>query len=391
MYVRLQATLVTSLMVLAGCGGSVSPADFASDYADHLNQVADRLGAVTNRRQADAAAAELEPLLSRMTSLQEQARTLSGQDAPSQELQDRLKAAGDRVRDEVARLQELDLLTPKLQSAVSQLEAASEATASYAKAGALPEPETPLEEAYVEYINVVEDLAAASGRVNDAASARANLSQFEEIGRRRSAALIRIAQAGGEQPPSGAPEKYRNHLQAAQKRAEQADARLAGLPEAEAIVEVLGPVIIISDEVEQAFRLSPATRSAGPGVTVTLRNHETLQGPRHQLMTQMIKEAAGAQHVEALIDDDGTYRLVLSPVTDMRHFVARLRLGTVSDVDPGKRSLVLTVDPASIPREAGAISGAPPGAPPGTRPPGAPAYARPGEPGFIRPDLPARP
>lgn len=265
--VRSFALLAAIFFFITGCDSATSPEDFASDYADHLNQVADALQNIKTRDDADAAADNIESLLAGAKSLQEQAQNLTDEGDPSQEVQNRLKAATGRLGSEIIRLKGADLITPRLQSALEQFRSSNEATMKYAKAGALPAPETPLEEAYVEYIHVVEDLADASSRVTDLASVRADLTDFQELGRRRNAALTRIAKAGGQAPPSGAPEKYKNHLQAAMDRARQSDARLNGLPDSQAIAELLRPAIAVPEETITALLANadhPNARPAGP-------------------------------------------------------------------------------------------------------------------------------
>ncbi|HSG71151.1 MAG TPA: hypothetical protein VLA12_12090 [Planctomycetaceae bacterium] len=366
---RFTFSLAVFLLALSGCNSATSPDDFAGDYAEHLNQVADVLSNVKHRDDADTAAGKVESLLSDATSLQEQARNLTEQGKLGPEVEAKLKQATDRIGSEISRLRTGNLVTPKLQSALEQFESSAKATLDYAKAGALPAPETPLEEAYVEYVQVVEDLADASAKVNDLASAQARLSEFQAIGQRRNEVLIRIGKAGGEQPPFGTPEKYRAHMNAAQKRSEQSDARLNGLADVQAIIDLLGPAIAISDEAQQAFRLDAGIRSAGAEniVTVTLRNNKVLPSEQHQLMSQMIKQAAAAQKMEAVIDGD-IYRVVLSPVPDMQGFISRLNLGTVSDVDPANRSFVLTIDPAKVPAVAENVPPFGPGGRPGFPP-----------------------
>lgn len=387
--VRTFAPLAAIAVFIAGCNNATTPEDFASNYADHLNQVADALENVKTRDDADAAAGNVESLLAGAKSLQEQAQNLTDAADPSQETQDRLKSATQRLGSEIARLHKANLITPKLQSALEQFRSSNEATMNYAKAGALPAPETPLEEAYVDYIRAQEDLTDVWNRVNDLASAQAAMPDFEQLWRRRDAALIRIAQAGGEMPPRDAPEKYRDHLAAATKRQEQGDARLNGLPDVDAIAELFSErSSVTSPEVSAAFRLSADIRKAGAGkmVTVTLRNNKALQGERHQLMSQMVKDAARAQNSEYLVDEDGTFRLVLSPVSDMQAFINRLDLGEVSNVDAANRTFVLTIDPSKVPQTAdngnpatprvGRLvgpGGVRPGAPGGPRFPGRPS------------------
>ena len=339
------------LVALAGCNSATSPEDFANDYADHLNEVADVLQSVKNTSEADTAAGKIESLLADATSLQEKARNLTEGEEPSQAVKDKTTAATKRIGSEVSRLQSDGLVTPKLRSALEQFQSSTKATLNYAKAGAMPEPENPLEEAYVEYIQITEELADLTAQVNSLATAQAKLAEFQDIGRRRNAALIRIGNAGGERPAAGgAPEKYKNHLNAAEQRSMQADEKLVGLAEEQAIYDVLIPALEQTAEVDQAFRLDVNIRQAGAGnmVMVTLRNRDGLQGGRHQLMSQMLKEAAAAQIMEAVIDED-LYRVALSPVPDMRSFINRLDLGTISEVDHAARSFVLTLDHDKIP------------------------------------------
>jgi hypothetical protein len=372
--------LLTFIVCIPGCDSATSPADFASDYADHLNQVADALQEVETRDEADAAADEVESLLAEADRLQEQAKNLTDEGDPPQEVQDRLKAATDRVGDEIARLQGSNLITPRLQAALEQLELSSEATINYAKAGSLPAPETPLEEAYVDLFRAEEDLTDIWEGVNDLASAQAAMPAFEEVWKRRDDALIRIAQGGGEYPSFGThvPEKYKDHFSAAYTRRRQIHEK--SIQDEDAVAKLLSErSSTMSDEVSAAFRLSADIRKAGADnmVTVTLRNNRVLQGPRHQKMSQMIKDAAQAQHAEAVIDGD-IYQIVLSPVPDMQAFLGRLDLGEVTDVDPQARSFVLTIDPDKVP-EAAADTG------PGFSPRAGARGGRPGRPQSGRP------
>jgi hypothetical protein len=108
----------------------------------------------------------------------------------------------------------------------------------------------------------------------------------------------------------------------------------------------------------------------------------SLAGPRHQRMMQMLQEQAGAQHMQSVIDDDGTYRVVLAPVADFSSFARTVNLGTVSAVDAQARTFTLTIDPARVPDVADPAVpafGAPPGTGPGFLPgnPGPGSSARP--------------
>lgn len=362
--------LVTAL--LCGCPQSTDPATFTKNYAAYLNRVADKLQTVNDPASATAAAAELEKLLAENESLQTQASQLAKDGDVPDDVKSAMSAASERVKQQIGRVQEDGLITPELEQALTRLKSANELTVAYAQAGALPTPETPLEQAYVDYIQVMEDLASTEAMVRDLASAQAALGKFQELGRRRNDALRRIAEHGGEQPPFGIPKKYADHMRAAQQRAAQADEALARLPEIDAITELLFPVLAVSEDVEKAFQTSSGIRQAGAAniVTVTLQNNRTLAGPRHQRMTRMIQEAAAGAQVEAQIDDDGTYRLIIAPVSDMRAFIRQLDLGQVSDINLEERTFVLTIDPARVPEESESITG--PGMAPGFRGPGFP-------------------
>jgi hypothetical protein len=253
-FARSLAPILTLLAVFPGCDGATSPADFASDYADHLKDVADALQNVKTRADADAVATDVEALLASAASLQEKAQNLTNEGDPPKEVQDRLMEATKRLGSEIARLQGDNLITPKLRDALEQVEYSSKAMLNYAKAGALPEPETPLEEAYVEYVHAKEELNDVWNRVTDLASAQAALPEFEKVWQRRDTALIRIAQLGGEMPPFGAPEKYRTHLNAASDRLMQTNARLQNRPDADAVAELLADRTI---NVATARRSSP--------------------------------------------------------------------------------------------------------------------------------------
>src|SRR5690606_2259319 len=96
---------------------------------------------------------------------------------------------------------------------------------------------------------------------------------------------------------------------------------------------------------------------------------------------------------ESLIESDGTYKLVLSPVTDIAQFASKIRFGDISNRDDYARSFTLTIDPVRFQAVAGAGAAAAnpaPGQPgfggpgfggPGPRGPGPNGFAQPGQPG----------
>jgi hypothetical protein len=216
------------------------------------------------------------------------------------------------------------------------------------------EGESPLDRAYIDFIANEEQFAELAAGIQDRASAERAVGRMKELLANRQALFQRLAELGAEQPPAGIPPKFRDQYQAVQTRKEQIEQRLAASehgPEIQAfLMEAIGRELEATSEVD-LYRLSAELRRHGKEkiVMVELKNREALAGPRHQKMTQMLKETAGALHAEAFIEDDGTYYLVLAPVEDMNGFLAKINLGAVSNINPAARKFVLTLDPAKIP------------------------------------------
>jgi hypothetical protein len=243
--------------------------------------------------------------------------------------------------------------------------------------------DTPLDRAYRDFLANEEQFAELAAGINDRVSAERAVGRMKELLAARKAIFQRLAELGAEQPPQGIPPQFRDQYQAVQTRKEQIEQRLAESEQGQAVQEFL--LAAVGRELEESsevdlYRISAEVRRHGMDkmVMVELNNREALIGPQHQKMVRMLQETAGALHAEAIIEDDGTYYLVLAPVEDLNAFIAKINLGAVSNVDPAERKFVLTLDPAKVPADAAAQVSPYPGGgafPPGRFPPGAiPGY-----------------
>ena len=236
-----------------------------------------------------------------------------------------------------------------------------------------------LDQAYQDLIDNERKFADLMAGVQDQAGARQAVGPMKELLANRRAIFERLAELGAEMPPQGIPPKFADQYREVQSRKEQLETQLLQNPQGEQIQQLLiaevGANLEASADVD-LFRLNAELRRHGPDkrVMVELRNRESLAGPRHQEMTRMLQETAGAIHAEAFIEDDGTYYLVLAPVDDMNAFIEKIDIGEVSEVDAAARKFVLTLDPSKIPGDAtaGSPGGPPGGFRPGGFPPGRP-------------------
>ncbi len=400
-FLGIVATL--GLAFATGCSSSTDPEDFAADYANYLGRVADRLASIQNTLDANTVAVEMDSLLNEGESLQTRAQALESEGKVSAETAAAMKTQSERVRQQVERLRGSGLITAELDRALGRLQQTHSTTQAYAKAGALPQAETPLDQAYLDLIATEQKIADVLNGIQDVAGAQRAIPQLQELAAARVPIFERLAELGADEPPGGIPAKFNNHYDAARKLQDQAAQGWYSGGQGQQIRETL---VVAIEELDNPnvkwFRLSGALRRTGKDriVLVELKNREGLQGELHQRMHQALKETAGATYAEALIEDDGTYKVALAPVADMQAFANKLALGTVSNLNPQERTMVLTLDQAKVATAVGAQSpttGSPSGSPmppmgqAGVRPgfpPSIPPEARPGFPPEARPGFP---
>jgi hypothetical protein len=259
----------------------------------------------------------------------------------------------------------------------------------------LPAANTPLESAWRELIAVQDEQFNKLTAVHNASQAEAIVESSIEFRKKQHAALKKIADLGGEAPPFGVPEKYREAYKESQDRLFARDNVVSQMIPPERLKQ-------LNEQVEQSvagwedpFAQPAAMRgpAAAGTVVVTLVNNKSLQGEAHQRMIAMLRDLSGASQAEPLIESDGTYKVVLSPVNDFGQFASKIRFGDISNRDDSARSFTLTIDSARFQAMAGAGgAGASPvpgqpgfGGPgfggPGPRGPGPGGFVQQGQPG----------
>jgi hypothetical protein len=242
-------------------------------------------------------------------------------------------------------------------------------TVSLAASGA------PLEAAWEDLIDIQEAQFNKLAAIHNESQAEAAVVSAVEYHKRRHAALTKIASLGGAKPPAGVPAKYRAHYKAVEDKLLARD---------EVVSQMISPARreLVNRQLRQAlqsdpelakdpFALSVETRTAGSGsmATVTLVNNQSLQGPYHQLMIARLQQLAGASRAESLIENDGTYKIILSPVADFGSFIRSINFGDVSHRNDTAMTFTLTIDPQRYQGAGGVaapfdprIAGQPPGA-----------------------------
>jgi hypothetical protein len=236
-----------------------------------------------------------------------------------------------------------------------------------------PTADTPLDAAWRELIAIHEEQFNKLSGVHNASQAEAAVNASMEFRRKRHAALTKIAGLGGSKPPGGVPARYRDQYRASEDKLLARD---------EVVSQMIDPAKreLLSQQIQQAlesdpelakdpFALSAETRTAGSSniATVSLVNNQSLQGPAHQQMIARLQQLAGASRAESLIEADGTYKVVLSPVADFGSFVRSINFGDVSNRSDSARTFTLTIDPQRFqaianPGSAGSSPAAPAGA-----------------------------
>jgi hypothetical protein len=231
----------------------------------------------------------------------------------------------------------------------------------------LPAPATPLESAWVELIEVQEEQFQMLASVHNESQAEAAAGSAVEYHKKRFAALKKIAELGGEKPPIGVPEKYRAEYKAVEDRLLARDevvSQMISPDRREQLNQQLRQALQSDPELaKDPFELSAEIRTAGAGntVTVTLVNNQSLQGPLHQQMIARLQQLAGASSTQSVIEDDGTYKVVLAPVGDFGGFVKSIHFGDVSNRDDSARTFTLTIDPQKFQAFAGPGAAGPSG------------------------------
>ncbi|HEX5105522.1 MAG TPA: hypothetical protein VFV87_17005, partial [Pirellulaceae bacterium] len=243
----------------------------------------------------------------------------------------------------------------------------------------LPAPATPLESAWVELIEVQEAQFQKLASIHNESQAEAAISGAIEYQKKRHAALKKIAELGGQKPPTGVPEKYREEYKAVEDRVYARDevvSQMISPEKREQLNQQLRQALQSDPELAQdPFALSAEIRAAGAGnrATVTLVNNQSLQGSAHQQMIARLQQLAGASNAESVIENDGTYNLVLAPVTDFGGFVAKIDFGDISNRDDSAKTFTLTIEPQRFQAVAGN-----PADPADPRTAGPPGFGRPG-------------
>jgi hypothetical protein len=259
----------------------------------------------------------------------------------------------------------------------------------------LPAASTPLESAWVELIAVQDEQFNKLAAAHNASQAEALASSAIEYQKKRHAVLKKIADLGGEKPPFGVPEKYRTAYKESEDRLYARDNVVSQMISEDKRLQFNDQVQQAIAGLEDPFAQPAAARgpAAAGTVTVTLVNNKSLQGEAHQRMIGMLRDLAGASQAEPVIESDGTYKLVLSPVNDIAQFASKIRFGDISNRDDYARSFTLTIDPVRF--QAAVSAGGPaaspvPGQPgfgqpgfggPGPRGPGPSGFAQQGQPG----------
>jgi hypothetical protein len=358
-------------------------------YAALLGQVADRLDRVQARDDADWAAADIRELLQKSDGIAKAARDADASKKPSDSTQQAARQASSRLAASIERIRTNNLMTPDLSNAVQQIGLSFESVASAMAVGKLPAGDTPLEQAWAEVIATYDEKADLLATIAGHSDAERAIDRIVAIEKKQFAALKKVAEHGGEAPPHGVPDKYRKHFQAAEARMFEMDGAATSRMGAEAAQR-------LNQQLQQAraaylqletdpFRLPAAIRTAATKATVTLVNNKSL-GENHRPMIDRLQELAGASHAESVIENDGTYNLVLAPVPNFGRFVQSIDFGDISNRDDSSMSFTLTIDPARFEAVAGVDSGRP-GDPragfgrPVPGGPGRPPFGPPGGPG----------
>ncbi|MFN0197490.1 MAG: hypothetical protein ACKVT0_12155 [Planctomycetaceae bacterium] len=211
-----------------------------------------------------------------------------------------------------------------------------------------------LDDAYADYINLKERQANKFAAVSDSDTVDSVIADIVPLLDEEYAVMERLAYLGAERPPMGAPERFSAQLNAVEVRFEQTLQSLNGNRGA---VCAQAMALITADPKRKnpldLFRIDALIRSEGQDriLFVKLLNNDSLTGPRHQKMSQMLQDQVGAKYSEAKIDgiDGQEYRMVLAPVPDVAQAAQGITLGTVSELDVENRSFTLTIDPQKIP------------------------------------------
>ncbi len=159
----------------------------------------------------------------------------------SPEVEGQMTQAAERVQAEITRLQSANLITERLRGVLDEARLAQESFLASAKAGQLPSPESPLEEAVVELITIKGQFADRLGAIQNATSAETVVDELSNLWDKEYATLQRLAELGAESPPGGIPPRYADHFRAVTRRVEQADVRMQGLPDSAQIQLALAP------------------------------------------------------------------------------------------------------------------------------------------------------
>jgi hypothetical protein len=223
-----------------------------------------------------------------------------------------------------------------------------------------PATATPLDAAWSELIAIHEEQLGKLAAVQNEAQAEAAVIAAVEYRKKLHAVLTKIAGLGGSKPPGGVPAKLRAQYKAAEDKLLARDevvSQMISPAKREQLGQHLQQVLASNPELAQdPFALSAETRTAGSEniATVTLVNNKSLQGPAHQQMIARLQQLAGASKAEPLIEADGTYKVILSPVADFASFIRGINFGDVSNRSDAFRTFTLTIDPERFQATAGA-------------------------------------
>jgi hypothetical protein len=242
-----------------------------------------------------------------------------------------------------------------------------------------------LEQAWLELIAVYEKQFQKLASVHNESQAEKAAESALQYHRDKHAALTKIAKLGGEKPPIGVPSKLAAQYRDAENRLYARDEVVSQMisPERrEQLNEDIRKQLSADPTLAvDPFRLPAAIRTSPDQVTVILVNNKSLQGEMHQQMIARLRELSGAGNAEILIENDGTYKLVLAPVPDFNRFATSIPFGDVSNRDDSSRTFTLTIDPQKfqpLARSNSANQSGPPRPNPGGRPGAkAPPYAGP--------------
>ena len=343
------AAIVLATTTAPGCKPPTQQG-VAQQYASLLKSVADRLELVQTKEDADAAASDIQTMVTAADAIVKQARQAEANGKVDEATQQSVKQQLDRISAAGKRLRAASLLTDPLIAAMQQVGHSSESIVIAAKSGKMPPPATPLEEAWVAVIELHDKHADRMSSLTTPAAVEQSVGDLVSFRRQLHAALTKVAQLGGEKPPRGVPEKYREHYRAAEQRLIEKDAavnvmlgqdKIAQL--AENIDETLSADPALAKD---PFELSSTIRTSASKATVTLKNNQSLAGERHQQMIARLKALAGASEAQSVIDPDGTYRVVLSPVADFGRLIAGIDFGDITERNDQAMTFTLTIDAA---------------------------------------------